>query len=227
MLRVSFCGLILFFLHFSAFSQTSPTEEIDQSFEYSTVAKSEKNEKIKKENPSPNHKKVDPRNPLSQLKKQDRQRVVKIIKRAELAITILMFSVIPLVLIVLVSLYFIFQQSGFPGWAAFVPIYNFYIFVKVIKKPTYWAGIWSLPIIFNGIEWIIGQHAWFIFLGATASITSFIFHIFGMSALADIYKKNTRFKVGLVLLPFIYFPILAFKSNISKKSTSEKNQTLT
>ena len=38
---------------------------------------------------------------------------------------------IVLSLIVIISLFRIFQKAGKPGWAAFVPIYNLIVFAKI------------------------------------------------------------------------------------------------
>lgn len=46
-----------------------------------------------------------------------------------------------------VGLWKIFNKAGFPGWAVVVPFYNFYIWLKIIKKPLWWYIFLLIPFI--------------------------------------------------------------------------------
>lgn len=94
------------------------------------------------------------------------------------------------VLTVTVFLFFcqwkIFVKAGKPGWAAIVPIYNFIIMLKIAGKP--WWYIFLLFVPLAGI------------------LISFVMLIdFGRA-----FGKKTEFGMGLIFLPFIFIPILAF-----------------
>jgi hypothetical protein len=41
----------------------------------------------------------------------------------------------------------VFAKAGQPGWAALVPIYNFYILMKVVGRPAWWILLCFLPLI--------------------------------------------------------------------------------
>ena len=50
--------------------------------------------------------------------------------------------------VVLVSLWKVFEKAGQPGWAGIIPIYNLVIFVlNIIKKPIWWIIICLIPIV--------------------------------------------------------------------------------
>jgi hypothetical protein len=79
-----------------------------------------------------------------------------------------------------------FEKAGKPGWAAIVPIYNFYVLCKIAGRPGWWWVLLLVPIV-NIVIWFI------------VSIDT-----------AKAFGKTAGFGVGLALLPFIFWPILGF-----------------
>ena len=41
----------------------------------------------------------------------------------------------------------VFEKAGQPGWAAIIPIYNFYIMTKIAGKPGYWTLLCLIPLV--------------------------------------------------------------------------------
>ena len=91
------------------------------------------------------------------------------------------------VLVPALCLWRIFTKAGRPGWAAFVPIYNLVVLVKIAGKPAWWAALLAVPFV----QWPV----------------VFVMVIIG---LARSFGKGTGFGLGLSLLSFIFFPVLAF-----------------
>ena len=93
------------------------------------------------------------------------------------------------VLVVRISRFIIFSKSGQAGWKALIPFFNLFIFTKIVSKPAWWVVIYLLfPI-------------------------GFILSSFQISKLFD---KKIIFAIGLILMPIIFYPLLAFgKSSIS------------
>ena len=81
-----------------------------------------------------------------------------------------------------------FEKAGKPGWAAIIPIYNIYIMIEIVGKPTIWL-LWCLIPCVN-----------------------FVFIIWLYNLISKSYGKTEGFTVGLVLLGFIFWPILGFSS---------------
>ena len=50
----------------------------------------------------------------------------------------------------------LYIKSGFKGFYAFIPLFNAFILMKIIKRPTWWVILLFLPIInlliFPGIK---------------------------------------------------------------------------
>ncbi len=81
--------------------------------------------------------------------------------------------------------------NGDPAWAAFVPIYNFIIMLKVAGRPLWWGWFLLLPII--------------PFLG---SIALLVISIIVLHDVSKSFGHGGGFTVGLVLLSVIFWYIL-------------------
>lgn len=90
------------------------------------------------------------------------------------------------IVIVLAGFWKMFTKAGQPGWAAIVPIYNAYIMCKIAGRPGWWVVLLLIPYI------------------------NFIFWIIVMLDLAKSFGKSIGFAVGMILLSFIFIPILGF-----------------
>lgn len=88
--------------------------------------------------------------------------------------------------IVIVAMWKVFVKAGQPGWASIIPIYNTYIMCKIAGKPGWWVIMFFVPLV------------------------NIIFAILLMVALAKSFGKGAGFAVGLLLLGFVFFPILGF-----------------
>lgn len=85
----------------------------------------------------------------------------------------------------------IFKKAGRKdAWAAFVPIYNMYVFYEVAGRPGWWAFLGFIPFV-GGIAALVTQ-------------------IIGSLDMAKSFGKSSGFGVVLALLPFIGYPMLAF-----------------
>ncbi len=84
------------------------------------------------------------------------------------------------------ALWLVFVKAGRPGWAAIIPFYNYYVLLKVVGRPGWWLILYFIPIV-NIIVWII------------VAID-----------LSKSFGKTSGFAVGLILLGFIFIPILGF-----------------
>ena len=82
----------------------------------------------------------------------------------------------------------IFSKAGQPGWVAIIPIYNLYIWCKIVGRPWWWILLMLIPFV------------------------DFIILIILFIDLAKSFGKGAGFGIGLILLPIIFFPILGFGS---------------
>jgi hypothetical protein len=80
---------------------------------------------------------------------------------------------------------------GTPAWAAFVPIYSFYVLLKIAGRPTWWTWFVLLPIIP-----IVG------------SLGLLVISIIVLNDVSKSFGHGGGFTVGLVLLSVIFWYIL-------------------
>lgn len=116
----------------------------------------------------------------------------------------LIIFLLTIILIFIISFWKIFTKAGRPGWQALIPIYNMIVLAEIAKQP-WWYGL------------IVSLAYWFIFIpgiGWIALIAEFVFLILIWYKLALAFGKDASFAVGLILLPVIFLPTLAFSKDI-------------
>lgn len=83
----------------------------------------------------------------------------------------------------------IYQKAGKPGWAAIIPIYSTLVLLEIIRKPWWWLLLMLIPGV------------------------NIVFAIWAINLLSKSFGKNEGFTLGLILLPIIFYPILAFDNS--------------
>ncbi|TXD41682.1 signal peptidase I [Lujinxingia vulgaris] len=91
-----------------------------------------------------------------------------------------------LTLVMIASMWKIFTKAGEPGWAAIVPVYNGIVLAKICGKEPWWGILLIVP-----------------FANLVAMIILSL-------ALAEAFGKDTVWGLGLILLPIVFYPMLAF-----------------
>ena len=105
---------------------------------------------------------------------------------AGIAATGMLVVWLAVVALMIAALWKVFVKAGEPGWAALIPIYNIVVMLKIAGKPAWWVLLMFIP-----------------FVNIIVMIIAFI-------AFAQAFGKGTGFALGLVFLPFIFFPLLAW-----------------
>ena len=91
-------------------------------------------------------------------------------------------------LLLIVAMWKVFTKAGQPGWASIIPIYNLYIWSKIVGRPGWWIILMLIPFV------------------------NIIISIILLIDLAKSFGKGVGFGIGLILLAVIFFPILGFGS---------------
>ena len=84
------------------------------------------------------------------------------------------------------ALWMVFTKAGEEGWKAIIPIWNLLIILRISGRPWWWILLFIIPLV-NIVVGIIVYYD-----------------------LAKSFDKSTAFAVGLILLGFIFIPILGF-----------------
>jgi hypothetical protein len=91
-----------------------------------------------------------------------------------------------LMVLIVASAWKVFDKAGEPGWAAIIPIYNAVVLLKIVGRPIWWLILMLIPIV-----------------GIVVSLLLVV-------DLAKSFRQGIGYALGLLFLPFIFWPMLAF-----------------
>jgi len=103
----------------------------------------------------------------------------------------IIFFAIAEVALLFTSYWFLFKKAGRKPWPAVVPILNQLMLIDIAGKPWWWIFMFYVPV------------------------ANIVFEVMLYIDLARAYGKSGGWAAGLLLLPYVFFPILAFSKNIS------------
>ena len=100
----------------------------------------------------------------------------------------LLFLIIYVALVVfsIAAMWKVFTKAGQPGWAILIPLFNVYVMLLVAGKPGWWLILMFIPFV------------------------NIIISILMAVGIATNFGKGVGFIIGIIFLPFIFYPILAF-----------------
>jgi len=101
-------------------------------------------------------------------------------------LVILDLTLLAIALVEIVSLCFIFRKAGRPAWTAVVPVYNAIVLCRIVGRPAWWAALFFVPVV------------------------NLVFVIIVRIRLSKSFGRDNGFAVGLILVGFVFYPILAF-----------------
>ena len=105
----------------------------------------------------------------------------------------------------------IFTKAGEKGWKSIIPIYNAYIYCKIIGMSFWkWFGILLGAGIVSGICAGAGVQVVATIGAIVDAVAGFAFGILVARNTGRAFGKGTGFKVGLFFLPTIFELILGF-----------------
>lgn len=91
-----------------------------------------------------------------------------------------------LIILMIAAIWKIYVKAGQPGWASLIPVYNAVIMLRIVGKPEWWVILMFIPFVNIVISFIV------------------------LYRLARAFGRGTGTCIGLIFLPFIFLPILAF-----------------
>jgi hypothetical protein len=103
--------------------------------------------------------------------------------------TVLLIPILILSILVLVSYWKLYEKAGKEGWAVLIPIYSTLVLLEIIRKPWYWLLLMMIPFV--GLIWAI----------------------WSLNLFVKSFGKDEGYTVGCLLLPYVFFPMLAFSKS--------------
>jgi hypothetical protein len=93
------------------------------------------------------------------------------------------------IILMIAAMWSVYAKAGQPGWAAIIPIYNLYVLTKIVGRPWWWLLLMLIPFVNIVIEIIV------------------------IHGLSKSFGHGVGFTIGIIFLPFIFLPMLAFGSS--------------
>lgn len=88
--------------------------------------------------------------------------------------------------LMLVSWAMLFKKAGEQWWKAIIPIYNLYVLLKLVQRPGWWLILYFIPLV---------------------NLVAMVIVTFDT---AKAFGKGALYGVGLIFLPVVFYPLLAF-----------------
>ena len=101
---------------------------------------------------------------------------------------VMMLVYLAVIVLMIAGMWMVFSKAGKPGWAAIVPIYNLIVLLEIVGKPLWWILLCLIPFV------------------------NIVIFILVAIELAKVFGKGVGFAMGLVFLPFVFYPVLGFGS---------------
>lgn len=136
-----------------------------------------------------------------------------------LLIVLAHITILGLIPLILAAMWKIFEKAGEKGWKSLIPFYSTYILAQIANTQP-WVGITAVVVsiasyLLSNVQSLILSGGGTVPLalnlsGASLGLVGFITNIFISLGLAESFGKTTLFGLGLLLLPTIFYPVLAF-----------------
>ncbi len=87
-----------------------------------------------------------------------------------------------------ISLPYFFNKAGIASWKGYIPVFNWFIWVKMVDKPWYWGVV----MLFPGVNLIM-------------------LAVLNVELANAFNQRDYKQHLAAVFIPFVYLPYLAFK----------------
>ncbi len=108
--------------------------------------------------------------------------------------------IIAIYVVAVIGLWKMYVKAGKPGWAAIIPVYNWWVWVEIIGRPRWW--FWAL------LAYVL--LSWLPIVNIILGIAMFVLFLLGCLDMAKCFGKGTGYGIGLWLLSVVFAPILGF-----------------
>jgi len=113
---------------------------------------------------------------------------------------VMFLLMIAVYVVVVIGWWKTFVKAGQPGWAAIVPFYNLYIWVKIAGRPTWWFWVMLVGVLLGWIP-ILG---WILIIGV------WVMSLLLALDVAKNFGQGTGFGILLWLFSGIMYLVLGF-----------------
>lgn len=112
----------------------------------------------------------------------------------------------------------IFQKAGQAGWKSLIPVYDTFVLLRIIQRPMWWGylivGVSLVQLILSTmLDGSSNDSTSLRLISSIATLIAFIYSVRITHGLSRSFGHGAGFTLGLLFLPYIFYPILAFGSS--------------
>ena len=100
--------------------------------------------------------------------------------------SLFVITIIAICILTIVGMWKTYQKAGQKGWKSIIPIYNLIVMMRIIKRPVWFVLLMFVPYV------------------------NIVINVIIYNDMAKSFGKGVLFTIGLIFLPFIFYPILGF-----------------
>lgn len=98
-------------------------------------------------------------------------------------------AMLAIVILMVVAMWKVYQKAGRKGWESIIPFYNYVVMLELTNEPLWWIALLFVPF------------------------ANIVVAIIVLDRMSRAFGHGAGFTVGLLFLPFVFWPILAFGSS--------------
>ena len=120
----------------------------------------------------------------------------------------------------IICLWRIFEKAGEKGWKALIPVYNVFVWFKVAENGKQFWPFFFVTVLDIVAFWIMKTKTTFLdtyhynaafkILVVLFTVMLLVLYVAQTFQLAKAFGKNVGFFFGLLLVPYVFYPLLAF-----------------
>ena len=125
---------------------------------------------------------------------------------------ILIIAITVIYVVFVIAEWKILTKAGEKGWKSLIPVYNVFISHHIVGMSHIWFILevitWIIEII---LEFVKGIPSWIaLVFGIFTAVFTLVSELIHIIKMCSCFGKKTAFKIGMILIPDLFFLIIAF-----------------
>lgn len=114
--------------------------------------------------------------------------------------------------LIIVAEWKILTKAGEKGWQSLIPIYNVFISHHIVGMSHVWFVLevitWIIELVLELVS-AIPESVGIVF-GIAAGVFTIVSELIHILKMCNCFKKGLLFKIGMIILPYLFLMVLAF-----------------
>ena len=132
---------------------------------------------------------------------------------------IMIIAIIAIYVVYVIAEWKILTKAGEKGWKSLIPAYNVFISHHIVGMSHIWFILevvtWIIELM---LELVKGVPSWVdLAFGIFTTVFTLVSELIHIIKMCNCFGKKTAFKIGMILIPDLFFLIIAFGRSTYQK----------